>query len=110
VDTIDPTTGQRVQPTLLNLRTSVDAYSRLDLFQVDPAACIKELNAQISRSPHKLVAVKLIVEFNMVDRRFIESSDVLSRLDQRRKLAVLTPGEFESLITNLFEKWASKRD
>jgi restriction system protein len=57
-----------------------------------------------------LVAVKPIVEFNMVDRRFIESSDVLSRLDQRPNLAVLTPGEFESLITNLFEKWASKRD
>jgi restriction system protein len=51
-----------------------------------------------------LVAVKPIVEFNMVDRRFIESSDVLSRLDQRRNLAELTPGEFESLITNLFEK------
>ena len=40
----------------------------------------------------------------MVDPRFIEESDVLSTLDQRPNLMELSPSEFESLITNLFEK------
>jgi restriction system protein len=40
----------------------------------------------------------------MVDSRFVEESDVLTTLDQRPNLMELTPGEFESLITNLFEK------
>src|SRR5437899_2118821 len=40
----------------------------------------------------------------MVDPRFIEETDVLSELDQRPNLMELTPKEFESLITNLFEK------
>jgi restriction system protein len=40
----------------------------------------------------------------MTDPRFIEESDVLSTLDQRRNLMDLNPSEFESLITNLFEK------
>ncbi len=40
----------------------------------------------------------------MVDPRFVQESDVLSTLDQRPNLMELTPGEFESLITNLFEK------
>ena len=40
----------------------------------------------------------------MVDSRFIEETDVLSGLDQRPNLMDLTPSEFESLITNLFQK------
>jgi len=39
----------------------------------------------------------------MSDPRFIEEGDVLSTLDQRPNLMDLTPGEFESLITNLFQ-------
>jgi len=38
----------------------------------------------------------------MVDPRFVEEADVLSGLDQRPNLMALTPGDFESLITNLF--------
>src|SRR5216684_7431194 len=40
----------------------------------------------------------------MVDPRFVQESDVLGALDDRPNLMELTPGEFESLITNLFEK------
>jgi hypothetical protein len=45
-----------------------------------------------------------VLEFNMVDPRFVEEADVLSGLDQRPNLMELKPGEFESLITNLFTK------
>ena len=50
-----------------------------------------------------LVPVRPLIEFDMVDRRFIKESDVLSGLDQRPNLMELTPSEFESLITNLFQ-------
>ena len=40
----------------------------------------------------------------MVDPRFIEEADVISTLDQRPNLMDLSPSEFESLITNLFQK------
>jgi restriction system protein len=40
----------------------------------------------------------------VVDPRFIQESDVLGALDERPNLMELTPGEFESLISNLFEK------
>ncbi len=45
-----------------------------------------------------------VLEFSMIDPRFVESTDVLSSIDQRPNLMELTPGEFETLITNLFEK------
>src|SRR6266849_5516188 len=40
----------------------------------------------------------------MVDPRFVEEEDIISGLDNRANLLLLTPREFESLITNLFEK------
>ena len=43
-----------------------------------------------------------VLEFNMVDPRFIEEIDVLSSLDQRPNLMELSPTEFEALISNLF--------
>jgi restriction system protein len=40
----------------------------------------------------------------MVDPRFIQEQEVLSTLDNRQNLMELSPAEFESLITNLFQK------
>jgi hypothetical protein len=52
--------------------------------------------------PRGGVAVDL--EFDMVDKRFIDEVDVLSDLDDRPNLLRLNPYEFESLFQNLFAK------
>ncbi len=104
VDTIDKATGRPVTPCLVTVRTTRETYQDLDLRRVDPIACLHGLHASVSKSPAELVPVRPILEFNMVDPRFMEKTDVLSSLDQRRNLMELTPGEFETLITNLFEK------
>lgn len=89
---------------LVTVRTSRDTFGKLDLSKVDPQACLKVLNASVSKSPTELAPVRPVLEFNMVDPRFIEETDVLSGLDQRPNLMELTPSEFEALITNLFQK------
>src|ERR1035438_1722153 len=104
VETVDPRTGQRIHPCLITLRTTRDVFVNLNLRSVDPAACLKGLNASVSRSPAELAPVRPVLEFDMVDPRFVQESDVLSKLDSRPNLMDLTPSEFESLITNLFEK------
>jgi len=48
--------------------------------------------------------VKPVLEFDMVDPRFVQEDDIISGLDNRTNLMHLNPREFESLITNLFEK------
>lgn len=58
----------------------------------------------MSKRPSDLAPVRPVLEFDMVDKRFIEETDVLSGLDQRPNLLELTPGEFEALIQNLFSK------
>jgi restriction system protein len=104
VNTIDPATGKAIRPHLVTVRASRDAFLQLDLRNVEPLACLKGLNASVSRSPSELVPVRPILEFDMVDPRFIQESDVLGALDERPNLMELSPRDFESLITNLFEK------
>jgi restriction system protein len=102
VDSIDKATGRPARTCVVTIRTSRDTFNQLDLSRVDPATCLKALNASVSKSPSELAPVRPVLEFNMVDPRFIEETDVLSTLDQRPNLMELSPSEFESLITNLF--------
>ena len=103
VNTVDPGTGRDIRPCLISLRTTREDFSQLDLGKVEPVACLKSLKAVLSRSPAELMAVKPIINFDMVDPRFVTEQDVLSTLDARPNLIELTPSEFESLITNLFQ-------
>jgi len=104
VDSIDKGTGRAVRVCLVTVRTTRDVFEQLDLTKVDPVVCLKTLSASISKSPTELTPVRPVVEFNMVDPRFIEETDVISSLDSRQNLMELTPSQFESLITNLFQK------
>ncbi|MBN3788302.1 restriction endonuclease [Burkholderia sp. Ac-20353] len=103
VHAIDRGTGKPVHPCIVTVRTNRDTFGDIDLAQVDPATCLKALNASVSKSAAELAPVRPVLELNMSDPRFIEEGDVLSTLDQRPNLMDLTPGEFESLITNLFQ-------
>lgn len=104
VDTIDPSNGQRIRPCIVTVRVTKDSFSKFNLKNVDPIAALQALNASFSKSPAELAPVRPLLEFDMVDPRFIKEADVLSTLDQRPNLMELTPAEFESLITNLFRK------
>jgi restriction system protein len=104
VTSTDKGTGRSVRTCLITVRTSRDTFTQLNLSKVDPLACLNVLNASISKNPTELAPVRPVLEFNMVDSRFIEETDILSSLDQRPNLMDLTSSEFESLITNLFRK------
>jgi restriction system protein len=104
VETINAATGKTERPCLVTVRTTRDTFMDRDFSRIDAEACLLDLSAGLSKSPAELVPVRPVLEFNMVDPRFVEEADVLSGLDQRPNLMELKPGEFESLITNLFTK------
>ena len=83
VSTTDPATGRPLRRCLLTLRTTRSLSAELDLAVVDPAACLRHLGAGVSRSPAELTPVRPVLEFDMVDPRFVEETDVMSGLDQR---------------------------
>ena len=104
VRTINPGTGQPAEPCLLSVRTSREIFAGINLAAVKPLQCLKALSAEVSPAPAELSPVRPVVELRLIDPRFIDEQDVLSTLDQRPNLMELSPGEFESLITNLFMK------
>lgn len=104
VDTTDPGSGQRIRPCLVTVRTTLESFSQLDLANVEPLACLKHLSAGVSKSPAELLPVRPVLEFSMVDPRFVAETDALSELDQRPNLMDLSFLEFEALIQNLFTK------
>jgi restriction system protein len=104
VNAIDPATGQPARPYLISIRVTRERFLELALDRVDTKACLRNLGAQVSAQPAELLPVKPIIEFDMVDKRFIGESDVISTLDSRPNLMDLTPPEFETLVANLFTR------
>lgn len=100
----DRATGKEIRPCLISVRSTRDQFGGIDLRHIEKSACLRSLGAQVSSRPDELVPVKPIVEFDMVDKRFIEQSDILGELESRPNLMELTPGQFENLVSNLFEK------
>lgn len=104
VQTIDPATGKPIRPCLVSIRTTKDKFSELDLSLVDKKACLRNLGAVVSPRPAEMQPVKPVIEFDMVDKRFVEESDILGGIDSRTNLMELNPFEFENLVSNLFQK------
>ncbi|MDD5008535.1 MAG: restriction endonuclease [Syntrophorhabdaceae bacterium] len=104
VQTIDPATGKNIKPYLMSVRTTKENFKEIQLDKIDKKACLRNLGAQVSPQPSELVAVKPIIEFDMVDKRFIDQKDVLSEIDSRFNIMDLNPFEFENFVSNLFMK------
>lgn len=104
VQTVDGATGKRIRPHLVSVRTTRERFDDLDLAHVDKRACLRNLGAKVSPQPAEMQAVKPVVEFDMVDKRFVEQSDILADLDDRPNLMDLSPFEFENLVGNLFTR------
>lgn len=102
IDTHDPASGKEVRIPVVSVRVTKEEFLALRLEKVDKVACLRSLGAQVSNRPDELQAIRPIVEFDMVDKRFIEQGDALSGLETRPNLLDLTPGDFEVLVSNLF--------
>lgn len=62
VQTVDPGTGKDSQPYLITAKATRDEMATLDLERVDPMACLRHLDANVSLSPSELQPVQPIVE------------------------------------------------
>jgi restriction system protein len=107
VTTIDPLTGQTIQPHLITLRATREQFAPLILDQpkFQPVACVRRyFFADVSPHPEELIPVEPVMPYSMADPRVVEPIDVISGIDKRPNLLELTPKDFEAFIQNLFAK------
>jgi restriction system protein len=70
VESVDRATGRDIRPCIVSVRTTRDRFVELKLNRIDKKVCLRNLGANVSPQPTELVAVKPVVDLNMVDRRF----------------------------------------
>jgi restriction system protein len=102
VSTIDRATGKPARPHLLSVEAERTTFEDLVLAAVEPAACLRRLNALVSPNPFDMEAVEPFIAFDLKRFRFTDNLDVVAGLDSRPNLLKLSPTEFEHLVRQLF--------
>ncbi|MEV2273411.1 restriction endonuclease [Nonomuraea africana] len=107
VRTVDPVTGQQIEPYLITMRATREQFAALVLNEpkFKPVECVRRhFYADVSAHPDELVPVEPVMPFSMADPRIVDPVDIISDIDKRPNLLDLHPKEFESFIQNLFAK------
>jgi restriction system protein len=104
VHSVNKGTGQDEDACILSLHTTKAAFTAINLARVDPKQTFRSLKGVGSPKLHSLTPVAPIMELNREDRRFIQSHEVISKLEEGENLATMPWEEFEHLIRELFER------
>lgn len=100
VQGIDPATGQTHRPCLLSVRTSPEELGRTNLWQVEPVACLRSLQAALSKNPTDAAPVRPLLDTETVNRLSVTGKAI--NLEQSPNLMDLDPLAFEHLVAKLF--------
>lgn len=102
----DRATGKAIEPCLISVRVSREAFAELvlDEPELDPVASLRYLNAIVSQHPYDLEPVPPVVTFDLTRYKIAPERDVVAGLDSRPDLVAMDPIDFEHLIRRLFEK------
>jgi len=108
VNSVDKATGVETHGCILSVEASSDEFNQINLSQVDPRACFRQLKGIASSKLIELTPVRPILTINKEDHRFVEGYAVAETLDDRTNLAAMDWLDFENLIRELFQEEFSK--
>jgi len=102
VNTMDKRIGKEINSCIVSLQTTRKEFLEINLNNVDPKLCFKNLKGVGSGALSSLVAIQPILTINKKDKRFVESKDI--DFEETTNLALMDWDDFEHLIRELFEK------
>ena len=100
----DSATGREVTACILSIQVSRDEFLQINLGNVDPKTCFRELKGIGSSQLSGLTPIAPILRIDRADARFVSHYDVVDALDDSTNLAAMDWQDFENLIRELFEK------
>lgn len=104
VRSIDKGTGNEVNACVLSLQTKREEFLTINLANIDPKTCFRQLKGVGSSKLHSITPVAPIVNIRRDDGRFVSSYDVAYQLDEGYNLAAMDWQDFEHLIREVFGK------
>lgn len=104
VNTIDKGTGKEINICIASVQTSKGVFGDINLKNVDPKICFKNLKGVASTKLHSLTPIAPLLQVSKEDKRFVSSYNVAENIDQSVNLAAMDWQDFEHLIRELFDK------
>jgi restriction system protein len=104
VKAINKATGKAENNCILSIQVKKSEFSTIDLHNVDPKICFRNLKGVASSKLSSLTPIQPILKISRYDKRFVQSHDVANQLDSATNIAAMDWEEFEHLIRELFQK------
>jgi restriction system protein len=104
IKAINKATGKEENNCILSIQVKKNEFIQIDLANVDPKTCFKNLKGVASSKLSSITPVQPILQISKIDKRFVESYEVANKLDTSTNLAAMDWEDFEHLIRELFEK------
>lgn len=104
VNSVDKSTGRDVNACIMSVNASKDEFMAINLKNVDPRACFKQLKGVGSAKLHGMSPVAPIMTINKQDKRFVSAYDVVEGVEESENLSAMDWQDFENLIREIFEK------
>lgn len=104
VKAINRATGKEENNCILSIQVKKSEFIGIDLSNIDPKICFKNLKGVASSKLSSLTPIQPILQISRVDKRFVEGYAVANQIDNTTNLAAMDWKDFEHLIRELFEK------
>lgn len=104
VETVDKATGKKIKPCIISIQAKREEFLTINLRDVDPKMCFKNLKGVGSSKLYSLTPIAPILNISREDKRFIAGYNVVADLNESINLAVMDWEDFEHLIREIFEK------
>jgi len=104
VNAINKATGKRDNNCILSIQAKKTEFIEINLSEVDPKTCFKNLKGVGSSKLSGLTAIQPILQISRTDKRFTNHYDVADSMDSSTNLASMDWEDFEHLIREVFGK------
>ena len=104
INHLNKATGNKELKCIATISTSKEEFNSLNLAQINPEACFKQLKGIAAKKLIDLTPVAPIIKMDKSDSMFIDAKDVLHAVDDSVNLAAMDWEDFEHLIREIFGK------
>jgi restriction system protein len=104
VNAVNKATGKRENNCILSIQVKKTEFIEINLSQVEPKTCFKNLKGVGSSKLSGLTAIQPILQISRTDKRFTNHYEVADSIDSSTNLASMDWEDFEHLIREVFGK------
>lgn len=100
----DKADGNQKTSCILSMQAKKDEFMSIKLEHVEPKVCFKKFKGISCNNLSTITPVRPILFVNKEDKRFIESYEVLVKLNEGINIALMDWQDFENLVREILEK------